>query len=214
MKSDLTTEIDDAEKEVKNAVEVATSAIDSHMDGTVGDSKTEILNRIEEAKLYIKDHFFNGEASSQKTCENSPQACSDGVCMEGQCFRLYTDPKLSWDNAKKSCAEKGAYLAVPNTSQEQDAVHQLTKDVHGYPWIGIYGMGDKKYYDITTEQPVIFDGQADVEKYPWVTRLYSDYPLYEDFPSVLYVATDMQAGWTDDDRKENEDIYICENSLN
>ena len=72
MKSDLTTEIDDAEKEVENAVEVAKSAIDSHVDGTVSDSKTEILERIEEAKLYIKDHFFNGEAKTLKTCDNTP----------------------------------------------------------------------------------------------------------------------------------------------
>ena len=79
-----------------------------------------------------------------------------------------------------------------------------------YPWIGIYGKGDEKYYDITTEQPVIFDGQADVEKYPWVTTV--DYPQYKDASSVVYVDIDEQARWSDF-RNANtaKDHYICEN---
>ena len=77
IKSDLTTEVDDAEKEVKNAVESATSAIDSHVDKSVSDSKTEILERLEESKLYIKDHFFNGEAKTLKTCDNTPNGKKD-----------------------------------------------------------------------------------------------------------------------------------------
>ena len=79
-----------------------------------------------------------------------------------------------------------------------------------YPWIGIYGKGDKKYYDITTDEPVIFDGQADMEKYPWSTT--GSYPEYENEPSAaVYVYIREQARWRDFDGRGDKEYYICEN---
>ena len=86
----------------------------------------------------------------------------------------------------------------------------FVSETFGFPWTGIYGKADKKYYDITTDQPVIFDGEADVDKYPWYN---SNFPENEDEPTIVYVATDHQARWVDFlyEKQDEADIYICEN---
>lgn len=66
--------------------------------------------------------FFKGEIKK----------CSVGYeLIESNCY-YYSNEKLSWEDAKKSCSKKGGHLIVPSSEKEYNFITEKKENV----WIG------------------------------------------------------------------------------
>ncbi|XP_032367612.1 CD209 antigen isoform X1 [Etheostoma spectabile] len=139
------TQLKDEEKQLKNRTEV--TLLQTRYDqlsnnySQLQDEVKQLKNRTEVTLLQTRyDQLSNNYTQLQDDVMQLKNRTEDTICPDGwtrygcSCY-FKSKEKKKWEDSRDDCQQRGAYLVVINSKEDQKFVTELSKD--GESWIGI-----------------------------------------------------------------------------
>ncbi|XP_039204111.1 C-type mannose receptor 2 isoform X1 [Crotalus tigris] len=140
----------------------------------------------------------------------TPGSCAQGWhAFINKCFRIYSQEKVTWMEAKRKCEIQGGILATISNHLEQALITTFLPNVTFDIWIGLHD--SKKEFLWVESEAVKYVNWAPGEPSGYGTSIASDQPtncavMWHGLPSLF------TGRWDDRNCQEEKHIFICQRS--